>query len=323
MTTPGPSAARPRLLVSRCLDLEACRYDGTVVEAPFVRMLAEHAELVPVCPEVAIGLGVPRDPIRIVVAEDAGPGEGGGARRLVQPSTGRDLTAEMERFAAGFAVSAGAIDGAILKGRSPSCGNGDVKLFRSAIDEEPSALGRGLFAGGLAARRPGVPIVDEVAFEDRGAREGFLTRVFSLARLRAARATGTRAALTRFHAEHKLLLLALSERVLRELGPLAAGRAGEALAFTWDAYAVRFVEALDAQPSAAGRANALMHALGYFRGRAEAAARHELAERLARQHRDEQALEACASELRAWIVRHGEPYLGSQAFFWPYPEALR
>lgn len=315
----GPSAVRPRLVVSRCLDLDACRYDGAVVAAPFVRLLGEHAELVPVCPELAIGLGVPRDPIRIVVGGERDDP----AHRLVQPSTARDLTSEMVRFAADFGRGAGAIDGAILKGRSPSCGRGDVKLYRAAADEEPVGLGSGVFAAELAARLPGLPMVDEVAFDAPATREWFLTRVHALARLRAARAVGTRAALTGLHAEHKLLLLAAREAALRELGPLAAGAGREPLGETWDRYASRFAEALATAPTSAGRANALMHALGYFRERVDAGERRELAETLARHHRDGPALAACAGELRAWIVRHGEPYLASQALFWPYPDALR
>ncbi len=316
---PGPSAARPRIVVSRCLDLDACRYDGAVVPAPFVRLLAEHAELVPVCPEMAIGLGVPRDPVRIVVEE----ADAGRAGRLVQPSTGRELTAEMTSFAAAFASEAGPVDGAILKGRSPSCGSGDVKLFSSAADEEPIGLGSGVFAAAVATRMPGTPMVDEVAFDGRETRAWFLTRVFALARLRGARAVGTRAALTTLHAQHKLLLLAASERALRELGPLAAGGGGAALAGAWDGYAARFAEALAAPPTSAGRANALMHALGHLRERVAAAERRELGEALARRHRDPGVLDECAARLRGWVAEHREPYLGTQALFWPFPDALR
>lgn len=316
---PGPSAVRPRLVVSRCLGLEACRYDGAVVEAPFVRRLAEHVELVAVCPEVAIGLGVPRDPIRLLI-DGASPDVE--RRRLVQPSTGRDLTAAMAGFAADFAGGAGPLDGAILKGRSPSCGRGDVKVFASAADDEPSGLATGLFAAGLAERWPDLPMVDEVGFEERETRDWFLTRVFALARLRAAHAVGTRAALTRFHAQHKLLLLAANERALRELGPRAAA-GGAPLADAWGDYAARFAAALAAPPTSAGRANALMHAIGYFRERVAAAERRELSEALARRHRDPGVLDECEARLRGWITEAREPYLGAQALFWPYPDALR
>ncbi|MCP4249485.1 MAG: DUF523 domain-containing protein, partial [bacterium] len=74
----------PIVIVSRCLGFDACRYDGEVVEDDFVARLASRARLVPLCPELEVGLGVPREKIRLV---GTGPG-----RRLVQPATGRDLT---------------------------------------------------------------------------------------------------------------------------------------------------------------------------------------------------------------------------------------
>lgn len=94
--TPSPHP-RPRLVVSRCLELAACRYDGATIRAPLVRRLAPFVELVPVCPEVEIGLGVPRDPVRLVTL----PG-GPDCPRMVQPSTGRDLTDAMTGFSRAF-----------------------------------------------------------------------------------------------------------------------------------------------------------------------------------------------------------------------------
>src|SRR6478609_4821593 len=67
MDTPAPRSAgpaRPRIVLSRCLELDACRYNGAAIRAPLVRRLEDHVELIPICPEVEVGLGVPRDPIR-------------------------------------------------------------------------------------------------------------------------------------------------------------------------------------------------------------------------------------------------------------------
>jgi uncharacterized protein YbbK (DUF523 family) len=91
----------PRLVLSRCLELEACRYNAQTIRSGIVRMIEPFVEFVPVCPEVEIGLGVPRDPIRLVTGESGDPDRGG--LRLVQPSTGRDLTARMTGFGHGFA----------------------------------------------------------------------------------------------------------------------------------------------------------------------------------------------------------------------------
>ena len=104
----------PIVVVSQCLGFAAVRYNGQMLQDGFVKALADHVQFVQVCPEVGIGLGVPRDPIRIVSDKNG--------RRLVQPASGRDLTTDMTRFSDGFLSGAGPVDGFILKSRSPSCG---------------------------------------------------------------------------------------------------------------------------------------------------------------------------------------------------------
>ena len=124
---------KPRVVVSKCLEFEHCRYNGQIISSPAVRFMTPHVEFLAVCPEVEIGLGVPREPIRVV--------ERDGERRLVQPATGRDVTGEMRDFAGRFLDGLGEVDGFVLKSRSPSCGIKDVKIF--AGPEKGSAVGRG------------------------------------------------------------------------------------------------------------------------------------------------------------------------------------
>lgn len=174
---------KPRVIVSRCLELAECRYDGAGIESRVVRVLSRHVDLVPVCPEVRIGLGVPRAPIRI--EEAGGPGR---AQRLVQPSTGLDLTARMTEFAHSFADGTTGVDGVLLKSRSPSCGVGDVKIFGDG--EVRAADGTGMFARVLAARYPDVAMEDEARLQDAGVLRRWLTRVWTSARLRGAVAEG-------------------------------------------------------------------------------------------------------------------------------------
>ncbi|MDD4858406.1 MAG: DUF523 domain-containing protein, partial [Candidatus Krumholzibacteria bacterium] len=116
------SLARPTVVVSKCLGFAACRYNGLGISSDFVKALMPDVDFVPVCAEVEIGLGVPREPIRVA----SGPN----GLRLLQPSTGLDVTERMVRFARTFLESLSAVDGFILKSRSPSCGVRDVKVFR-------------------------------------------------------------------------------------------------------------------------------------------------------------------------------------------------
>ena len=112
---------KPNVVVSRCLGFDACRYNGQIIPDKFVDKLREYVNFTHVCPEVAIGLGVPREPIRIVQKD--------GKRRLLQPATGRDISEEINSFAEGFLAELTDIDGFILMNRSPSCGIKDVRIY--------------------------------------------------------------------------------------------------------------------------------------------------------------------------------------------------
>ena len=107
---------------------------------------------------------MPRDPVNLVRAGDR--------VRMVQPSTERDLTGAMSAFAERFLDSLGAVDGFILKSRSPSCGVRDARI-------EGQGAGTGLFAARVLERFPGVPVSDEAQLADERVRHDFLERVFA------------------------------------------------------------------------------------------------------------------------------------------------
>jgi uncharacterized protein YbbK (DUF523 family) len=168
----------PIIVVSRCLGFDACRYDGEIVDDQFVARLAPYAELVAVCPEIEIGLGVPREKIRLVGTGPAG--------RLVQPATGRDLTETMREFADDYLarLRPDGVDGFILKSRSPSCGLTDTKIFKDSHTEEVAALGPGVLALAATDMFPDLAVADEVGLADPEARRAFLARVFGRAWIR-------------------------------------------------------------------------------------------------------------------------------------------
>jgi len=121
MVRPFP---RPCVVVSRCIEFDPCRYDGSKNPSPAVEHLKHFVDLLPVCPEVEIGLGIPRATVRIVRLEGVTP--------LIQPATGRDVTDEMTSFANRFLDGLPPVDGFILKGGSPTSGTSNVKVYPSA-----------------------------------------------------------------------------------------------------------------------------------------------------------------------------------------------
>jgi uncharacterized protein YbbK (DUF523 family) len=163
---------RPIVVISRCIDFDSCRYNGQVIRASLREKLEPLIDLRPICPELEIGLGVPRDPVDLDRA--------GEEVRMVQPSTGRDLTAAMSSFSNRFLDSLQEVDGFILKSRSPSCGVRDARITTPSGEE----AGPGLFAARVLERFPRAPVEDEARLLDDAVRSAFLEAVFALARER-------------------------------------------------------------------------------------------------------------------------------------------
>ncbi|MGA3298194.1 MAG: DUF523 and DUF1722 domain-containing protein, partial [Candidatus Bathyarchaeia archaeon] len=207
---------RPNVVISNCLELAACRYNGQLVHDDFVKKLSQHVNYIPVCPKVAVGLGVPRFPIRMV-------SQGKGIR-LIQPATKIDLTDKMNQFSVDFLSRLKEVDGFILKFRSPTCGLKDVRIYPRA--EKSAAVGKtsGFFGGKILEMFPGLAIEDEGRLKSLKIREHFLTKLFTLAYFREVRKASKILDLTRFHADSKFLLMAYNQKEMRGLGNIAANR---------------------------------------------------------------------------------------------------
>ena len=211
---------RPRIGISRCLLGDEVRYDGGHKrDALLVDTLGPFVEWVPVCPEVEMGMGTPREPIQLVAAADGVP-SGSHRVRLVGVSSGRDWTVSIvewrrERL---HELSRERLAGYVLKKDSPSCGLEGVRVHtpRGVV-----RAGRGLFAEALVATMPSLPIEDESRLLDRHRRENFVERVFAYDRLqRFFAGEWTADGLVTFHTSHEPQLLSHSRAACEALGRL-------------------------------------------------------------------------------------------------------
>jgi uncharacterized protein YbgA (DUF1722 family)/uncharacterized protein YbbK (DUF523 family) len=311
--SPTQSEARPIVVVSQCLGFAAVRYNGQVLQDAFVKALGQHVEFVQVCPEVAIGLGVPRDPIRIVSDESG--------QRLVQPATGRDLTVPMRRYAGEFLATVRHADGFILKSRSPSCGIKDVKTYR-AVNGQAAEKSVGFFAEAVMRLCPHAAIEDEGRLTNFRLRHHFLTRLFAVARLRRLRLRPAMAELVQFHTEYKLQLMAYSQAGLKALGQIVAHREAAPVERVFDTYAERLARVMAEPARSSSNRNALLHAFGYFSDQLTAGERKYFLDLLEEYREERLPLSGVVSVLKAWVLRFEEPYLLCQRFLEPYPKEL-
>lgn len=307
-TSPGP---RPAVGVSACLLGERVRHDGGHKRDAWISgELARRVALVPFCPEVAAGLGVPRPPIRL-------EGDPDGPRAVGVDDPELDATAALEADAARVAVERPDLCGLVLKADSPSCGPGGVKVYPAGGGRPRS--GAGVFARALAARLPGVPNEDEAALADPERRHDFLARVAARHRwLRLAAAGPDADALVRFHARHKLLLMALSPAACTRMGRLVAG-AGGGTAKAADAYGALFLAALGRRAGRGRHVNVLQHLAGYLTRHLDAADRAELAEAITAYGRAEAPRAVPVTLLTHHFRRHPHPWVARQVYLAPDP----
>ena len=313
-------AAPLRIGISSCLLGESVRHDGGHKRDPYlVETLGGLVEWVPVCPEVELGLGTPREPIRLV--RDAGQSDG---VRLVARS-GRRLTARMQRFARSRirSLARAGLSGYILKKDSPSCGLERVKVWHDDDGRAAERNGRGLFAAELVRQYPNLPVEEEGRLHDPVLRENFFERVFAYQRLRALLSSRwSLGALVSWHTTQKLALMAHSPVRYRELGRLVAEARVVPRAELARRYEDEFMSAMRIRATRARHTNALMHAVGHFKRRLDTASRDELLVVL-----DDYRLGLVPRIVPLTLVRHHArrlevEYLLEQSYLNPHPKEL-
>lgn len=305
---------KPVIVTSKCFEFDACRYNGAMIPNNLVQALEPFVKFLPVCPEVEIGLGIPRDPIRIVNKK--------GVRKLVQPSSGRDLTKLMTGFADKYLGSLGEVDGFILKNRSPSCAIKDTKEYPDA--ENPSATGKGsgLFAEKVLEKFPGAAIEDEGRLKNPGIREHYLTRIFTLARWRETKKKRSRKALVDFQSDHKFILMSYNQKEMRELGRIIGNKEGRSLEETVRLYDEHLRYALSRFPRRNSNINVLMHGMGYFSDELTKGEKKHFLGLMDKYREEKIPLSTLQSVIESWIIKYDEEYLARQIYFRPFPEAL-
>jgi uncharacterized protein YbgA (DUF1722 family)/uncharacterized protein YbbK (DUF523 family) len=306
--------SRPKVVVSRCLEFDHCRYNGNMIRSPVVAKLKKYVDFLPVCPEVEIGLGVPRDPVRIVLD--------GGDHRLVQPSSGKDVTEMMKVFCASFLDSIENVDGFILKSRSPSCGLKDVKVYPSAEGRGAVEKTSGYFGGKILDKYPFLPVEDEGRLRNDRIKEHFLTKLFTFAAFRKVKSEGSMKDLVGFHTQNKFLLMAYNQEELRKLGEIAANRESKPFKELASEYEKHLYTALLRAPRYTSTINVLMHAFGYFSDQLSSGEKALFFDWVQKYREGKISLCPAINTIRSWIVRFENDYLMHQTFFELYPEDL-
>lgn len=253
------SASKIKVGISSCLLGEKVLWDGNHKLDPIVNdLLGSLFEWVPTCPEVEVGMGIPREAMQLTGNPET--------PRMVGNTTGTDWTQRMNRYSKKRSVDLEkmGVCGYIFKSKSPSCGIARIKVYGDDNTTVPN--GRGLFAKAFMQQSVLMPVEDEERLHDTRARENFITRVFAYRRLnQLLNGRLSRKILVEFHNAHKFLLLAHSRKHEIALGKLIANAKQYFPSELKRHYAEAFMQALSYKTTPKKNADVLYHMLGFFK----------------------------------------------------------
>ncbi|MVW75061.1 YbgA family protein [Pseudomonas xionganensis] len=307
---------KPKLGISACLLGAEVRYNGGHKESRLCsRTLNEYFDFVPLCPEVAIGLGTPREPIRLV-GDPQAPRAVGTVNRAV------DVTAPLAAYGERVAEEQTELCGYIFMQQSPSCGLHRVKVYQdNGRPSEPQ--GRGIFAQAFCARHPDLPVEEDGRLNDPILRENFITRVFAYAEWQQLLRQGlTRKALIDFHSRYKYLLMATHPMQYKALGRLLGNLAQHDLNELAPHYFSQLMEALKHCATRRTHSNVLQHLCGYLKQNLSREDKAEIQQLIGQYRQGVVPLVVPMTLLKHHFRRHPDDYIAQQVYLQPHPEDL-
>ena len=304
-----------RVGVSSCLLGQEVRFDGGHKRDNYLTgTLSGYFDFIPFCPEAAVGLGIPRQPIRLVR-------RGEEIRAVGVRTPELDPTDQLAAFAERTARQLGEISGYILKKDSPSCGMERVKIYNDK--GMPERKGVGIYAGVLMQRLPLLPVEEEGRLGDAVLRENFIERVFVYHRWQRLVRKGLSAkGLIEFHSDHKFLILSHQQKAYRELGRLVANAGGSDLEKLAGEYVAILMNALKRPARPRQHVNVLEHLLGFLKEHLDKSDREEMAETIAQYREGLLPLIVPITLIRHHFRRHPDPYIQRQYYISPHPKEL-
>jgi len=307
------SFTKPRIVVSQCLEFEACRYNSQRIPDSFIRSLIPHVNFLQICPEVQSGLGIPRNPIRLADFD--------GESRVLQPAAEKDVTPQVQSFLNQWFAEQREVDGFILKNRSPSCGIASVKIYKGN-SSNTKARGQGFFAEAATRQYPLIPMEDEGRLRNFLLRERFLTAIYALSSFRNALERQTVGVLMDYHSRNKLLFMGWNQSRMRKMGSLLANHTKSSFEEISLEYRNHLLELLQTPAKPGSIINVLLHAFGGFKEKLEPREKQFFLNSL-EEYRDERVpLSVPSYLLLQWAERFDNEYLMEQSFFHPFPPEL-
>lgn len=311
---------KPRLFLVECVEMNHSQFNGNMIHSEPVRKLKNYVDIVSICPEKALGLKVPRSPMRLVKINHQ--------IRLIQTDTEKDFTERLMNYAIDYAETLTdhlgcSIDGFILKSGSPVCGLNDVRVYEEKSDAIISTHQSGLFTLAIRHKCNLLPAVDENKISDPEIFDNFLTRIYMIAGFRTATTSPSLTRLQEFHRRNKFLLMSYQQNLMKKLGNIAANRENLPDMEAIRNYRHTMLACLDSSRLRSVMVNVLQHITGFFKKQLSKEEKNRIS-KLIKEYRNRlTTLENVLVLLREWAERFHAQYIIEQTLFDPYPRELK
>lgn len=306
---------KPKVLISRCIELDHCRWNAQIISSKFVKSLKPYVEFITVCPEVELGLGIPRESIRLIRTEVEGE------EILAHSLSGKDISQEMRALTIKLVADLPKVYGAILKAGSPSCGVKNVKVYPKA--GKISAVhkkGTGYFAKEAMETLSFCAIEDEGRLTNQRIREHFLTKLFTFWNF--DQLPLTMKAIGNFHADNKYLFMSYNQSALKVAGKLVANHDKRSIEEVYAEYR-KSLSAIFSRVSSIGKnINVLQHMFGYYSKELSRKEVEYFGELLESYKLNRVSLITLISVLKSWALHYDLDYILRQTYLQPFPAEL-
>lgn len=312
----GELSNRLLIGISSCLLGERVRFDSGHKNHSYIsQTLSEYFDFKPFCPEVSIGLGIPREPIRLVAEERGGP-----VRCIGTKDVDKDVTAPLKAIAHEQFEWIAGLDGYIFKRDSPSCGMTRVKVYTNSM---PERNGVGIYAGEILSAFPDLPVEEEGRLGDAALRENFIKRVFLYRRWRELLASGpSKKDLVTFHARHKLIYMSHNQNTMRELGRMVAAIGDHDISRFCESYFQQVSQLMQQTASRKNHANVLKHIQGYLKRDLDSGDRQELEQNIEQYREGYLPLIVPITLLRHHFRKFPDEYIDQSWYMRPHPQEM-
>ncbi len=295
-----------RIGISECLRGSKVRYDGTSSEASWPKeQLKNLFDLVGICPEVSIGMSVPRKAIRLM-------GSTNSPRAVEIENTQSDKTVALKDFAKSQVGFINQLSGYIFMKNSPSCGVHQVKVF--PLDgSDPIRAGQGVFSSALQVHLPNLPMEDTGSLFDDTLRESFVIRCFAYAHWNLVLPNMSPKVLIEFHSRYKYLLMAHNYNGYKHAGRLLSNLSTD-FSVLLGAYISLLLKTLSIPATRRGHSNVMLHLLGYLKKTISQKSKKDLAHLIHQYKKGEQPLHAPITMLKHHFDHYPNEYISKQVY---------